>query len=94
MGNIEKGYIFEVKPSNPEGTRLVLPETITKGTQMSENWTNLSIKEIRESTNLSSTIINHANDLKYALESHILERYIITCDKKLKQVIVAKLDTY
>ena len=87
VGNPSKIRMIESKPLS--GTSVELPST-SKGTQMSTQWQNNTIQQMRESADIN--IQNLGNTL-FQNQSKI-ERYVLTIDKDLKQVIIIKLDNF
>ncbi|MFN8438016.1 MAG: hypothetical protein U0V72_10265 [Cytophagales bacterium] len=82
--------IFEAKPLN--GTSVELPNTVSGGTQMSNPWTQnniaLMVQHSDQSINQIGVVMNNLyNQGK-------IERFVVTIDKDLKQVIILKLDNF
>jgi hypothetical protein len=90
-GNIEKVYIYESKPLD-NGTRIELPNPTTKGVQMSDDWIRSTIGEMESSTDV--LISGMGAQLRIAYNSNKIERYVSTVDRKLKQVVILKLDNF
>ena len=80
--------IFEVKPLN--GTSVELKSTVNSGPQMSNTWIQNNI----------TLMINHSDPAIHALGNTMLqnaskiEKFVLTVDKDLKQVIILKLDNF
>ena len=79
--------MFESKPLN--GTSIELPMT-NEGVQMGNLWQNAKIGVMRESSNLS---VKSLGDVMFQNQRKI-ERYVLTIDKELKQVIIIRLDNF
>ncbi|HEY9049626.1 MAG TPA: hypothetical protein VIN08_27200, partial [Ohtaekwangia sp.] len=79
--------MFESKPL--KGTSVELPMT-NEGVQMGNLWQQTKITMMRESSDLG---IKSLGDVMFQNQRKI-ERYVLTVDKDLKQVIVIKLDNF
>ena len=87
VGNPSKIRMIESKPLS--GTSVELPSTNT-GTQMSAQWQRAKIDEMLNSTNSEIRALGQVLDNS----EHLVERYVLTVDKDLKQVIVIRLDNF
>jgi|GEM_PF-5049331 len=87
VGNPSKIRMIESKPLS--GTSVELPSTNT-GTQMSAQWQRAKIDEMLNSTNSEIRALGQVLDNS----EHLVERYVLTVDKDLKQVIVVRLDNF
>jgi hypothetical protein len=85
--NPTKIRIVESKPMKGKG--IELPFT-NSGYQMGGTWTRNKIDMMRTSPN--STISSIGNILD--ANSNLIERYVLTIDKELKQIIIIKLDNF
>jgi hypothetical protein len=82
--------IFEAKPLN--GTSVELPPTVNSGTQMSTQWTQSNINQMINHSDPSIQQIG--NSMNILMLQNKVERFVITIDKDLKQVIILKLDNF
>ncbi len=82
--------IFEAKPLN--GTSVELPSTVNSGTQMSDSWTRSNIALMIKHSDVDIQQIGNTMDT--LLKQNKIERFIVTIDKNLKQVIILKLDNF
>jgi hypothetical protein len=90
VNNPTKIRIFESKPLN--GTSVELPPT-NNGTQMSDTWIGYNI----ESMQTHPTDVNMqqlGNTAQQVRLQGRIERYVLTIDKDLKQIIILKLDNF
>jgi hypothetical protein len=87
IGNPSKIRMIESKPLS--GTSVELPNT-SKGTQMSGQWQRAKIDEMLNSTNSDIKRLGQLLDDN----EHLIEKYVLTLDKDLKQVIIIKLDNF
>lgn len=81
--------VLEAKPFT--GTSVELPVT-NNGVQMSEEWLRAKIKDMQFHSD--PTIQQIGDNLQKLLKQNKLEKFVVTVDKDLKQVIIIKLDTF
>jgi hypothetical protein len=81
--------IFEAKPLN--STSVELPSTLN-GPQMSNTWTQNNINQMRNHSD--SNIQQIGNSMNTLMLQNKVERFVVTIDKTLKQIIILKLDNF
>jgi TANFOR domain-containing protein len=83
-GNLTKIRIIESKPLNSDMVRLPLT---TDGTQMSRQWRQAKIGELLQSSDPALQALGE----KLFQNQPLIEGYVMTIDKQLKQAIIIKL---
>ena len=84
--------IIESKPMNSGA--ISLGETVSKGTQMSTQWIDLTVNQMRISQDenlkkLGEALYNTLNN-----NSSIVERYVCSIDKVTKEIVLIKLNPF